>query len=485
MGSVKDIIKEMKKTVGQTSPLHEGNRSDVLNDGTRLLEESLGAKYPGLMEQATSSNPHEQHMACLTAIMCDRTERMVNAAKEELGESTVTQSLGQLHRKLMDVVRIFYPNQIAGILTDIQPLERKNGEIFIIRPKFTNTAAGVTAGDEVFTNATDGTYATEELTSSLGTGDGSTVTFGATLTFPVRTGTIVVKNGGTEVGTDDGAGALTGATISSGTINYDTGVLSVTFTVAPASSNAITAEYCYSSEVTTTEIRQLEFGLDLVPVTAKQHPLLVNWSIQAGLAANAALNIDVPDVLSNLAAQFIRSERDTRIVKNIIASAPATTSMNFNAAAGSINYSKEQFYGELELKVNNGESTIHAANGRGGVSWVLGGYNVIEILKNAKSFQAEKVQAPIGPYKAGTLRDGTVDVVLTPNTSYTNTMVVGYKGYMPGDSAVILADWVPIYFTPIYQAPTLTASRGIMSLYDLFINNANYFAKGTVSNFGA
>jgi hypothetical protein len=122
--------------------------------------------------------------------------------------------------------------------------------------------------------------------------------------------------------------------------------------------------------------------------------------------------------------------------------------------------------------------------GRGGVSWVLCGYNAAEVFKNCPSFQSVPNPAPIGPVKIGTLRDGTVDVIRVPSMG-TNDYVVGYKGYMPGDSAVILADWVPIYFTPTFQAPELVNARGLMSLYDMFVNEKNYFVKGTVTNFAA
>jgi len=45
---------------------------------------------------------------------------------------------------------IFYPNMITPLFTDLQVLDRQTGEIFVIRPIYTNTAAGVTAGDEIF-----------------------------------------------------------------------------------------------------------------------------------------------------------------------------------------------------------------------------------------------------------------------------------------------------------------------------------------------
>ncbi len=80
----------------------------------------------------------------------------------------------------------------------------------------------------------------------LGTGDGHTTTFGVTLagtTVAGTPGTIKILNAGYEVGTDNGTGVLVGNTISSGTINYTSGVLSVTFNVAPIAGHALTVTY--------------------------------------------------------------------------------------------------------------------------------------------------------------------------------------------------------------------------------------------------
>src|SRR6185437_5340777 len=84
---------------------------------------------------------------------------------------------------------------------------------------------------------------------SVGTGNGATTTFSATLSGTVSANSLGIFSAGDLVGGDGGnghfstAGTLTGAGAISGTINYSTGALSVTFATAPASGAAITAEY--------------------------------------------------------------------------------------------------------------------------------------------------------------------------------------------------------------------------------------------------
>ena len=56
---------------------------------------------------------------------------------------------------------------------------------------------------------------------------------------------------------------------------------------------------------------------------------------------------------------------------------------------------------------------------------------------------------------------------------------------MAGDAATILAEWIPIYFTPTFQDPRFNNEQGVMSMYDLFLNNKGYYVKGKVTNYSA
>ncbi|MEW5804880.1 MAG: head decoration protein [bacterium] len=79
---------------------------------------------------------------------------------------------------------------------------------------------------------------------SVGAGDDNTETFTETLAHsPVIPRTVTVAAGAVS-GTDNGFGTISGTGIT-GTIDYNTGELSVTFAQAPAGGTAITADYSY------------------------------------------------------------------------------------------------------------------------------------------------------------------------------------------------------------------------------------------------
>ncbi len=78
-----------------------------------------------------------------------------------------------------------------------------------------------------------------------GTGDEVTTTFAGTLTnvTGVKTAMYVSVTDSTETFTDDGNGTMVGSLGGTGTINYATGAVSVTFNTAPTNLQAITRSY--------------------------------------------------------------------------------------------------------------------------------------------------------------------------------------------------------------------------------------------------
>jgi hypothetical protein len=99
--------------------------------------------------------------------------------------------------------------------------------------------------------------------------------------------------------------------------------------------------------------------------------------------ASAHLAVDVQDTLAELAGQFMKIERDNLGVKLIQDSATHITALDFTATPSTY-YDRQSLYADIELKLNEGESQIQIANGRGGVSWVLCGSNAANIFRNAK-----------------------------------------------------------------------------------------------------
>lgn len=90
------------------------------------------------------------------------------------------------------------------------------------------------------------THAAPMNTTDSAEADGTEDTFAYTLTAPVVPGTVTLKAGATLLASDNGEGAITGTGIT-GTVNYLTGAVAITFTAAPAAATHTLAGQHYST----------------------------------------------------------------------------------------------------------------------------------------------------------------------------------------------------------------------------------------------
>jgi hypothetical protein len=146
---------------------------------------------------------------------------------QTLNEETRSTNVGSFLKFVFPILRRVWPNLIANEIVSIQPMTAPVGGIFYYELKYGTTKGTVTAGQNLIQNF-NRFYSSEKIDSEvIGTGAGTS--FSSTLDFtPVRAGTVKVVAGSVS-GVDNGAGLITGTGISSGTINYTSGAIAVTF----------------------------------------------------------------------------------------------------------------------------------------------------------------------------------------------------------------------------------------------------------------
>ena len=216
-----------------------------------------------------------------------------------------------------------------------------------------------------------------------------------------------------------------------------------------------------------------------------------SYSVASALVANAHMALDVDELISNELAGTIRWERDLALIKKVSEAAERKPELVFDCSANGTNLTLKQRYNAYDVMVSTARGLIQEAMGRGAVEYmIVSATEGLTIVENIDGFvAAPEAKKPVGPYLAGTLRDGTVSVIAVPYVNGANAplaadeVVFGFKGFQMGDAAVVLAEWVPLYFTPTFQAPNLKNHKGCLSFYDLFINQPKYLVKGGIANF--
>lgn len=511
------ILKQIEKT-----SLTEAKRTAKINKGIEhavnfLTESKLDTRCPNLAKALQEGTKEQKFAAATLAQLLENTANYIYQTdnRDVLTEdvsSTSSNSLLQpgvatLTPQTIDIVNVFYPQMVANYITDIQALDRQSGQIFVIKTRYSQDAAGVSAGDIVFEKATDGSYSSEMITyvSKALAADvtleapAAVAAAGADATVKIRAGSFIVRVGGKEVardygngmqkmdGTNEGEYQVFGRGVS-GTVNAQTGAATLKFdTEMYATGLQVTAEAAFDTETDTDLIRKIQFDIPNQPVLAKEHPLMTSYSVAAGLVMNAHLAVDTDELISNQLAGTIRWERDLVAIKAVSDAAVALPELTFDCSANGQNLTLQQRYSSYTTTISAARGLIQEKAGRGTVDFIIvsttQGLPIVEQIEGFKA--APESKKPIGPYLAGTLREGTISVIAVPysKTFPADQVVFGFKGFQLGDSAVVLAEWVPLYFTPTFQAPNLKNHKGALSFYDLIVNKPEYLVKGAIANF--
>lgn len=503
-------------------------RAERVNKGiahaAKVLHEStLGKRCPNLLKGLEAESRDAKYQAATLVQLLENTaeyyrkEQGVDLLTEaEVGGmstsavSLLSPGVASLTPKVVDIVNIFYPTMVANHIADIQALDRQSGQIFTIKTRYSDDAAGVEAGDIVFETPTDGTYSSEALTAPA-VAAAAEVT--STLVLPnegetvkVRAGSVIVRIAGKEIARDYGNGAAKTNGVNNGvyniigrgvagTVNAQSGVIVVRldaemYADAIAEGVMVTFEGALDTETDADLIRKIQFDIPNQPILAKEHPLMSSYSVASGLVMNAHLAIDTDELISNQLAGTIRWERDLALIKAVSGAAVANPDLTFDCAANGENLTLQMRYSSFTTTISTARGIIQETAGRGTVEFIIcsarKGLTVIEQIEGFKA--APEAKKPIGPYLAGTLREGTIAVIAVPYTKGATVIaddevIFGFKGFQLGDSAIVLAEWIPLYFTPTFQAPNLRNHKGALSFYDLFINKPEYLVKGAIKNF--
>lgn len=521
MALVKKVMTEAASMVEATAK----KESRIAKAAKLFTESGLAKRCPKMAAMFESQNKADKYQAAVLTNVLNNTAALYESAgykgllKEDVTSATASLMPGvaSLTPRVVDIVNIFYPQMVAHHIADIQALDRQTGEIFVIKSRYGMSAAGVAAGDIIFEKATDGSYASEwyvytpvklsesgassiQLTMADPNGGQPFEDESAaipTANYAVRAGSIRVFIGGKEIARDFGTGQVAGkGVLNTSVVDYATGEITlaldpVYFADAIAAGAQVTAQAARDTEINDDTIRTVEFDILEQPVRAEEHPLMSSYSVASALVANAHMALDVDELISNELAGTIRWERDLALIKKVSTAAAAQPELTFDCSANGTNLTLKQRYGSYDVMVSTARGLIQKAMGRGAVDYMIvsatQGLTVVEQIEGFKA--APEAKKPVGPYLAGTLRDGTISVIAVPYTAGANNpiaedeVIFGFKGYQIGDAGVIVAEWVPLYFTPTFQAPNLKNHKGCLSFYDLFINQPKYLVKGAITNF--
>lgn len=419
-----------------------------------------------------------------TAIILENQERHLRQLSETMISNAFT---GVTPQNVIRIIRIGYPNSVRGEIFHEFAMTTTKDSFFYLKPTYSSAKRGSTKGNVMYEDSAY-RYASEIEEESLGTGDGSTVTFTMNpANSPLRPYSIQIINGGTVVAVDTGSGTITGdggdGTIDSYTTASPT--VSFTFDTAPTSGNALLVRYQYDSEDSDqyADLGEVNLTLTDYQFRARPFPLGVSWSVTSEFSLGSTLDIDAQEQLVMSASEELKKSLDFQAVKYARRNVPSANAVTFDAdwkTAGAT--SPNDYIQKFKYTIDQAGDKIYNALQRGGVSKMVAGPGACTLLKRMYGFEADNSQAKIGIFKEGSI-DG-IDLYRAPSDIIGNAEVFTiYKNEQnPTDVALGLGTFVPMYATTALEFKEMYKEIGLAHFGDQRVITKNYFATITINN---
>jgi hypothetical protein len=287
---------------------------------------------------------------------------------------------------------------------------------------FVDTITGSTlrdgvAGQSPYENMYED-YGTEYDKTTIQTANGSQTTF--VFSFPVTPViplSVILIAGGKRIAVDNENGGWSGAALSGGSIDYQAGTATATFSTAPANGSEVYVEYNFDSENPNNydQWGDIELRLRRDRFDARPHPLTYRYSKMFELVLNTTGVGDSEEMLIKRVGDTHAMRRDTKFFTRLRRQGASNPITIFDASF--TNAGADNLYNHAQTLLQ----TIEKVNGnlyddikRGELNKFVMGTQAVAFAKMHKLWENDSSQKRVGgSYLAGRL-DGK-EVYVAPN----------------------------------------------------------------------
>lgn len=379
------------------------------------------------------------------------------------------------------------------------------GGIFYYELKYGTTKGKVTAGQRLIKDF-NAYYSSEHIDAEV-IGTGPAVSMSSTLDFtPVKASTLKVSgtlgDGSTVAGADNGAGAITGTGIASGSVDYTTGAVAITFTSSVSAGTDVNATYDYNMECN-SNVPQVNIDIELLEIKAKTRKLKALWCSEAADDLKAFHGIDAEaELVAGIAAE-IALELDREIIEDLRANQTGYSG-SYNIGAVPAGVSQIDHIRGLITELTKGANRIHKNSLRGPANFAVTSPDVsayFEQLTTHGDFRPAMAapDADVGgpveqPHTFGVYKVGTVSAKYTlykdpffPTSnvgsgSGSGEILLGYKGQTFIDAGYVWAPYIPLQITATFLDPdNFQFRKGLRTRYSVKMVRPEFYGKVTVN----
>jgi len=438
-------VKEMPKYEKRYEKLTES----LMNESPLGKNKMVSKSY--LYEFYRSLDSFEKEFGIEELNLHTKTQKQIHESYGTVADLGILPRIG--HQFLLT----FFGTNPMQYIAYIQNVESPSGLVRFKDLVAISTRGNVTAGQKLrSSDSKPDVFAlnwsnSKNVNETAFTGDGSTVTFNFTLAQkPVKPFSVNFTWNGMAsnmVLRDNGEGLLysISGVHADGTINYDTGVCQLVFDVAPANTLAFKVEYVTLFEADgSIPLMQTLYRTKNVNCIEKAMGSKLGYIEKATHKKlfNVDLDIEMIKAMNSELQQQIVNE----MVYNYVNAVPAGNDTIFDA--NPVGFTGEKFLQRqnIDFAIRTAKKKISKGLGRGGVSFMIAGYDASVYVENKVGFKAEK-----NP-DAGTAYIGMYNETiptLVSNIVPDNKIILGHKSDedfdAPGTHAIFLglANYMP------------------------------------------
>ena len=445
---------------------------------------------------------NDQILRGQTALMLENAKRWLatkckarrsNDGRLVIDEVTRSALVGGWSDYLFPIIRSSFPTNPINDLVSVQPTSRRTATV-IYWNWIVATQKGTYYPGQRLQDANRGrvdggyNYSNEAVVGEIvAAGTGASAIITGTLNFHdgggVRPGSVsltAVVGGTPETASDDGNGGFIGAV--AGSIDYQTGIFTCTFSANVDSGVNVTSNYRWNSEG--GALPEVDVQIVSSSVETERRGLKVNYSMEAMQDIMAEFGVSLEGSLVSGAAEQINFEIARQLIHEmwVVAPVASTFPKTVPTAAG---YNQQDHFKDLIYNLNVASNRIWARTQKGYGNWCIVdelGANLIESLPDSMFKAAPRPANVQGLHFIGTLMNKFrvyKDIFLSAEAgaSVNGNILMGYKGTQFFEAGLVWSPYQLLYTTESLQTADFLTQKGMASRYATKMVNSDMYIR--------
>ena len=315
-------------------------------------------------------------------------------------------------------------------------------------------------------------YASEEIEGETVGAVAAAGTYQVEFT-PVTPGSVAIVDGSDEYA-DDGEGKIKLGSTEKGTIDYNTGIITLGSGVSLSDA---TINYAYNNQDCPVQVPQLKLEVTKLLLNARAYTLGYTYSTFAAFNLLRTQNVDLKDLLGEGAANELVAEVDALVYDDMIRGAATMPGVTFN-----MNYtgyfSEKEYYQGFANRLEQAKQLIWQKTRKIRPNVAIMGLNGAYLARQQDGFVSQEQANPVGTHVIGKIKD----LVCIENPFMNEDLVIlTYKGNdFTGSYAV--GEYMPVIQTQLLQYEDFRNSSSLATMIAKKKVNADFFSKVVITH---